>query len=82
MPIRDGCPICLLPHVQVLGQVPNRDAFVFHCARCGRYTLSGILLASLPHEPESERIKIALWVRQAHAAGAPLDAAPVRGADC
>jgi hypothetical protein len=44
-----ACPVCKTPLLTPPSNAGNRDATQFSCSRCGRFVLTGTLIATLPH---------------------------------
>ncbi len=67
------CPVCGNNDAQKLGQVENRDAFAYHCPRCGKFMIDGLALATPPVQEglEQDRGRLTIALRAASDAGHP-----------
>jgi hypothetical protein len=68
------CPICSTEGSSVARDETGRDATIIECKHCGNFSLSGSLLASLPHylqQPDATT-KLSHIARKSSEAGDPL----------
>lgn len=67
------CPVCRNNDAQKLGQVENRDAFAYHCPRCGKFMIDGLALATPPVQEglKQDRGRLTIALRAASDAGHP-----------